>query len=665
MTPLHRLAAAAGLQVDWEDAAGDPQRVSDDALRAVLAALGLPAERERDVATSLDRLQAGRPQCRFASADRGQPFLLPPGCGAPGEAELALEDGGARPIGVERTADGLRAEGIAEIGYHRLRSGADEIRLAIAPARCFAVGDAAPGRRLWGPAVQIPALRGAEARAFGDFGTLADAARGFAAAGADALAVSPTHALFPADGSRFSPYAPSSRLFLNVLFGDPGLIGQPSPPAEAPDLIDWERAIPARIAALRAAFAARREALAEPLAAFRGRMGGELERHATYDALHAHFFAGGARGWQDWPQEFHDPAGAAVARFAAQHREEIDFFVFAQWLAKQSLDAAQRAATGAGMALGLIADLAVGIDGGGSHAWSRRDELLTGVSIGAPPDLLGPQGQNWGITGFSPAALLRTGFDGFIATLRAGLDHAGGIRIDHALGLRRLWVIPHGASSAEGAYLTMPLDHMLRVLAIESHNARAVVIGEDLGTVPEGLRPALDARGVLGMQVLWFEREDDGSFVPPARWRRQAAAMTGTHDLATVAGWWRGRDIDWNAKLGRGDGSEAESRAERAADRKQLWQAFRASGAASGGAQPAPDDAGPVADAALAHVGSTPSELAVIPLEDIAGLVEQPNLPGTTDQHPNWRRRMPSATADLLAEPAVARRLRLLDESRR
>ncbi len=663
MSPLHRLAEAAGLQIEWESADGKPQRVSDESLRRVLAALGFPAESDSDTAESLARCETQRRECPFVSADLDRPTLLPGGC--PSTGEVLFEDGDRRPVELEPAAGGLVLPPLDRVGYHRLVLGGREIQLALAPPRCFGVDDAAPGRCLWGPAVQIPALRDAHPRAFGDFGSLADAARRFAGAGGDAVAISPVHALFPADPGRFSPYAPSSRLFLNILLADPGLIGYPLPPAAEPELIDWEHAIPARLAALREAFRGRGDGIKQQVAGYAEKMGGELRRHAVFDALHAHFFPDGARGWQDWPAEFHDPGGEAVVRFADRHADEVEFFVFAQWLAHASLTAAHNSARDAGMAIGLIADLAVGMDGGGSHAWSRPDDLLDGLSIGAPPDPLGPEGQDWGITGFAPHALKRTGFAPFIATLRAALDHAGGIRIDHALGLNRLWVVPHGASSAEGAYLTYPLQDMLRVLAIESHKARTIVIGEDLGTVPDGLRPQLEQRGVMGMRVLWFEREADGAYILPERWHRHAVAMSSTHDVPTVAGWWRGRDLDWASRLGRlPNASETNERAQRAEERERLWHAFEASGAATG-PPPSPEQTAPVVDAAVAHVGSTPCELALFPLEDIAGLVEQPNLPGTTDEHPNWRRRMPETTEELLGRTEVGRRVAKLEARRR
>lgn len=666
MSALHTLAEEAGLQIDWEDAMGEAQRVSDAALQGVLAALALPADTDAAIADSRERLRADRAAaCNFVSADVGAPILLPVECGKPGLATLVLENGDQRAVTVTAGANGLEVPPVTVRGYHDLHLGDRAIRLAIAPKRCFGVQDAAPGRRIWGPAVQIAALQGEAHAAFGDFGTLAETARAFAARGADAMAISPVHALFPADASRYSPYAPSSRLFLNVLYADPRLVEAPTAETASAELIDWSQAIPQRLADLRRAYDQRSDRVRQAVADHARDAGDELERHARFDALHAHFFAqDGATGWQGWPSAYHDPAGEAVSHFATDHAEEIGFYVFLQWLAKRSLDAAQQAAKDGGMALGLIADLAVGMDGGGSHAWSRRDDLLTGLSLGAPPDLLGPDGQSWGITGFSPRALQRTGFDAFIATLRAALDHAGGIRIDHALGLRRLWVVPEGASPKDGAYLTMPLDDMLRILAIESHAAQAVVIGEDLGTVPEGFRPKMDERGMLGMRVLPFERDEDG-FVPPDQWSEEAAAMTGTHDLATVAGWWSGRDIDWTWQLGRTSRAddEAADRAARAEGRTLLWNAFAAASVTEA-PEPAPEDPAPVVDAAIAYVTGTPCQLAILPLEDLIGEVEQPNLPGTIDEHPNWRRRAAEPTDALLDRPEVARRLDILNTAR-
>jgi len=657
MSTLQELARAVGIQVDWEDAAGQHKRTSPEALMRVLEALGYPARTDDEIARSLTRRAEEDAALAFVSGERGQPIGLPAGF-AGSTVEITLETGEklSRDVGPDAVLAGLE-----QTGYHRLRANNRALTLAIAPARCFGVDDVAPGKRLWGPAVQLPSLRGADGEPFGDFSLLADAARAFAARGADVMAISPVHALFPADPSRFSPYGPSSREFLNVLFARPGA----APPKPGGELIDWASAIPERVAALRTEFETRSRAVDAAFSAWRDEQGGDLERQATFDALHAHFWAQDAFGWRNWPAEFQDPQSPAVRSFAEDHREDVAFYAFAQWRAMHSLDAAQAAAREGGMAIGLIADLAVGLDPGGAQAWSAGGELLHGLSVGAPPDLLGPQGQDWGLTSFSPDGLRRSGFAGFIAMARAALRHAGGVRIDHVLGLNRLWVIPHGTSSAEGAYLTYPLDDMLRILAIESHRARGIVIGEDLGTVPEDLRPKLRARGLSGMRVLWFERDEGGGYIPPQTWDESTIAMTGTHDIFTVAGWWTGRDIDWNRKLGRGrtDMDEAQERAERAAERERLWHALSQAGSAQG---ERPDDAtpGPVVDAACRHVASTPCRIAIFPLEDIAGLPEQPNLPGTIDEHPNWRRRMPCPTAELLDQPEIAARLAAIAEAR-
>ncbi|MEG3085337.1 4-alpha-glucanotransferase [Sphingomonas sp. PB2P12] len=656
MSGIQKLAVAAGLQPEWQDAAGRRQIVADDALRTILERLGYSSASERDIPDSLAAIEARNARgTRFLSVGAGDAIQL--ATRVSGNAKLTFEDGTTRSVAIH---DGA-LPAIRKIGYHRLAIKGETIALLVAPSRCFTIAEALPDRKLWAPAVQIPSLRNDAANAFGDFASLADAARAFGQRGANALAISPTHALFPADASRYSPYAPSSRQFLNALYGSPAAFGVKSDDRDTPELIDWHHAIPAKLAQLRKAFDQAAPELEESLAAFRREGGTDLDRHAEFDALHAHFFATtGASGWQQWPAAYHDPASPTVRRFVADQAEDVAFYVFLQWLARRDLDAAQTAAKDAGMAIGLIADLAVGMHPGGSHGWSRRRDLLTGLSIGAPPDPLGPDGQSWGITGFDPQALRETAFAPFIATIRAALAHAGGIRIDHAFGLRRLWVVPEGASAADGAYLDMPFDDLMRIVAMESQRARAIVIGEDLGTVPDGFREAMDARAMLGMRVLWFERDRDG-FVPPAKWSPDAVAMTGTHDLATVAGWWKGRDIDWTWNLGRKSDAvdEPADRAARAEDLAALWSAFDVDTE-----RPAPEDTAPVVDAAIAHVAGSPCALAIIPIEDLAGLVEQPNLPGTIDEHPNWRRRMPDTTEALLNRPDVAARIDTLNATR-
>lgn len=623
MSDLHARSAAAGLHPHWHDITGRWWQVDDQVLAAIL-----------------DRLDTSPPELPFLSGEAGAPIHIP---ARGGQAELLLEDGSSHVVTID---DGGFIPGVDAIGYHSLIVGGRRFDLAVAPPHC----PPPPGRG-WGVSVQIPSLRGAAPSAFGDFGTLADTARAFGRAGCNALAISPTHALFPADPGRFSPYSPSSRSFHNALLADASLIDAPPPaPFDVPgDLIDWATAWPARLRHLRSAYDGAGDAVLAAVAAYRRRMGQLLEDHARFDALHAHL---GGGGWPDWPAPYRDPRNDAVQRFAAEHAADVGFHVFLQWLADISLANTQAAARET-MSIGLIADLAVGMNGSGSHGWSRRDDLLSGLSIGAPPDPLGPVGQNWGITTLDPFALARAGFRPFIETIRAALAHAGGIRIDHALGLERLWVIPQGAPASDGAYLTMPGTHLKRIVAIEAHRARAIVIAEDLGTVPAGFREDMAGRGMLGMQVLLFERDHHG-FIPPARWHANAVAMTGTHDTPTMAGWWHGRDLDWRRRLGHTLPDDADTI--RAGERASLWHA-------TGGHGDAPPD--PPLDQIIAAVSAAPAPLIVVPLEDLLGTEEQPNIPGTVDEHPNWRRRMPADAATLLAQPSVAARAAILNDGSR
>jgi 4-alpha-glucanotransferase len=466
------------------------------------------------------------------------------------------------------------------------------------------------------------------------------------------------HALFSADPTKYGPYAPSTRLLLNLLHADPAAaLGPQAVPAnDDAAFIDWPVAARRKLARLRALY---EQAKDHPgFAAFRNQAGPALEEHARFEALHAELYGRDPAlwHWRDWPADYRTPQSPGIQRFVQQHAGEVAFHAFGQWLADTSLAAAQRAARRAGMSIGLIADLAIGTDGGGSHAWSRQAEVISGFSVGAPPDVFSPLGQDWGLTAFSPLQMRAGGFSAFIELLRATMRHAGGIRLDHAMGLQRLWVVPTGNGPAEGAYLEYPVQDLLRLLALESHRHRCIVIGEDLGTLPGGFHQRMAQSGVLGMRVLWFEQERDGRFRAPRQWPIDATAMTTTHDLPTVAGWWRGRDIEWREKLNRFPTREAaqQEHAQRQRDRLALWDAMRESRAAEGAP---PNDPQQVVDAALVHVASARCSLAILPLEDALGLEEQPNMPGTIAGHPNWQRRLPGQAADLLHDPMVARRL--------
>jgi len=609
-------ARSAGLVVDWTDATGQPQRVSTESLRRLLEALG-------DVDAP-----AGPPPLVTA---RLRQRIVIGGVDADHAAELVLEDGDVKPVMLR---DGA-LPGIRRLGYHRLRFADREVTLAVAPSRCVTLQDIGGGERMWGVAAQVYSLRRAGDGGIGDAGAVRDLAVAAARHGADAVALSPVHSLFPHDPARYGPYSPSSRLFLNPLYADPSAtfdVGTvvPDEPLERASLIDWPAASAAKFARLGALFAEFDQTDTPLLREFERFVveGGETLRQ------HARFEAGKSAG----SERYH---------------------LFLQWITARSFAAAQRAAKQAGMRIGLVSDLAIGMDRSGSHAWARGSDLLMGLSIGAPPDAFNPNGQDWGLTGFSPRALLATGFAPFLGTLRAALAHAGGVRIDHIMGLMRLWLIPLGHPAGAGAYLAYPVEDLLNLLALESHRHGAVVIGEDLGTVPPGFRDRLRRAGIAGMDVLWFERTER-HFRKPSRWRSDAVAMTTTHDLPTVAGWWSGEDIRTRHALGLATPGEEQARTQ---DRARLWRAFAAAG--QDGPMPAADQPAPAVDAALGHVAKAPSPLMLVPPEDLLGLAEQPNLPGTIDEHPNWRRRLEPPARELFEAPAVRARVDLIRRHRR
>ena len=655
---LHELASAAGVSRNWWDVDGKEQIVSDEALATILAALGYPATSETAISDSLAQIEQENSRLPvMIVTEVNIPTPLPP---ALGNAEITTEDGTVVNARID-----CSLPPISEPGYYRMRIGQHSFTLAVAPTSCPDIS-AFSDTPMWGAGIQIPALRGEKPQPFGNFGNLQEAVELFARRGADAIAINPVHALFPGYGIDFSPYSPSSRRFLNGAMGDPALLGLPPIPPQQPGtegvFIDWETALPQRLDDLRRIFDELPEETRTTIAEANAAEGEELYRQAVFDALDRYFRPGGAKGWHDWPADYRNPDNPTVQEFSKEHAEEVEFGLFVQWLARESLASVQAGARENGMAIGLIADLAVGVHTGGSDAWSMQGHMLEGLTIGAPPDPLGPHGQNWALTTFSPRGLRETGYAPWIETLRSALNRSGGLRIDHAFGLERLWVVPAHRPSSDGAYLSYPFKDLLRLTALEAHRAGALIIAEDLGTMPWGFGEAIAEKRLAGMRVLWFERAEDDGFVSPQDYAPDTVAMTGTHDTATVAGWWSGRDLDWAERLHRfPEGSTREEQDEkRAWDRGLLWAALDGSEP-----RPEPDDPEPVVDAALRHIGRAKSQLAIAPLEDLLALEEQPNLPGTIDEHPNWRRRLCQPVSDLLAEPHTAKRIASFDQARK
>jgi len=695
---LLRLASRHGIETAWHDVMGRHRQVGLDTLRAMLRAVGVDPS-DPAGALAFEQHAAGRaplPPRLTGVAGHSVRIDLPPGDGGAHAvswrittADGATHDGAALPVPRGEAGSTLAVPVPPVWGEARLvLDGAlsAEAALTIAPPSCY-FGPLAETRR-WGLGAQVYGLRAPGDGGLGHYGALPPLVRAAAARGADMLAISPTHALFAADASHNSPYSPSSRTQLNGWLADPGGLpevatlpalvaelglGDSLAALEAASLIGYGGAVPARLALLRLLFShfslrhmEGGTALGEEFRAFRTAGGTTLEDHARFEALHAAQFAADSADWdwRRWPEALRNPRGAAVAAFAEARATEVSFHAFLQWLARRQLAAAQGAARAAGMAIGLVTDLAVGTHGGGSRAWSQTAALLEGVSIGAPPDLMNVVGQDWGLTTFAPSLLVRQGFAPFVEDLRAAMAEAGGVRLDHVMGLSRIWCIPRGEPPKHGAYLRFPLQDMLRLLAAESHRARAVVIGEDLGTVQEGYRETLAEQSVMGIRVMFFERDSNGGFAAPDRYAPGAIATSTTHDLPTFAGWWRGDDIGLRGSLGllaEGQSEESEWQT-RIRERAELWHALCEHGGAEGEV-PAEVDAA-LGAAVARFLAATPAALVVLPLEDVILSPEQVNLPGTVDEHPNWRRRLKRPAEEMLAEIPASQILAALRDAR-
>jgi 4-alpha-glucanotransferase len=624
--------AALGLSTRFRDAWGQERDVPEETLRALAAAIGDHEEAPvlDPVAVLLEGEEGG-----IAFRDHGGV-----------DWTIRLEDRSERRGRAELRDGRLMLPSDLPLGYHTLEIAHGTAAIIVAPHRCHSLET----DRIWALTCQLYSLR--TPRGIGDFTALAELAEGAARRGAAAVGVNPLHALFPAEPRHISPYSPSSRLFLNPLYADLGPLS-----VDEGAFVDYE----AVAAAKRAAFE-QRFAHSDAFFKFEEQGGKLLLDFAVFEALHEHALASGwGWSWRHWPEPFRNPHSIEVARFAEEHRHRIELAQFRQFEADRQLGEAQRRARAAGMAIGLYRDLAVGVDPSGAEAWADQELLTPGASIGAPPDALNLKGQNWGLVPLSPVALRRRAYAPFIAALRSNMRHAGALRIDHVMALRHLYWIPEGAAPDAGAYVRYPFEDLLRILCLESRRDRCAVIGEDLGTVPEGFRERMHEAGVLSYRVLFFERREDGSFLPPSHYPESAAATVATHDVATLRGWWEGRDIAWRDRLDLYPSEESRRRdhEERAHDRQLLLEALKREGL---GADPADEEA--LAEAVHRFLARAPSLLMLIQAEDVAGEIEQPNLPGTVDEHPNWRRRLPISVEALLASPLFHRISAAVNEER-
>ncbi|MEY8016076.1 4-alpha-glucanotransferase [Mycobacterium servetii] len=671
---LAELARRFGIATEYRDWTGRQVPVPASTLVAVLAAFGVPAgtERERNVALA-ERLRSywARPLPATLVGRSGEQirFWVHVTHGDPAEVWLRLEDGTVRggiwqvdnftpPFDLDGRWVGEASfvvPGDLPLGYHRLhlRSGdtEDSTALIVTPD-WLGLPERLGARRVWGLATQLYSVRSRQSWGVGDLTDLTDLAVWSACRhGADYVLVNPLHAAQlsgPAGRMEPSPYLPTSRRFVNPIYlrveaipefaelSKRGRVRQLRSDvqrrAARVDAIDRDRAWAAKRAALELVHRVPRSAGRElAYAAFREREGRALDDFATWCALAEKFGA----DWHHWPDSLRHPGAAGVARFAAKHPDTVDFHRWMQWQLDEQLAAAQSQAVRAGMALGVMHDLAVGVHPAGADAWALQDALAPSVTAGAPPDEFNQLGQDWSQPPWRPDRLEQQEYRPFRALIRAVLRHAGGVRIDHVIGLFRLWWIPAGAPPTEGTYVRYDHEAMVGIVALEAHRAGALVVGEDLGTVEPWVRDYLLLRGLLGTSILWFEldRDGNGGPLPAERWREYCLASVTTHDLPPTAGYLAGDHVRLRESLGLLTRPVAD---ELEADRAELaaWLAeLRRVGLLADGE----DDPEQVVVALYRYLGRTPSRLLGVALTDAVGDRRTQNQPGTTDEYPNWR----------------------------
>lgn len=720
-SPIDTLCAEVGLATRYDDFWGESRQVPPEALRELLAAMGLSAASPADIDATLTRLRQeakdsvmpaavvvrqNEPACLHGWLPATAPavrhvWTLECDNGERFDGLLVMPEGDA---GQPRWRFSIDMPPSLRLGYHRFRvrrvdqsSAAADLAhtdLIVAPARCYRPPALKQGERLWGPCVQLYALRSGKNWGIGDFSDLKRLLETLAAQGASFIGLNPLHALFPHEPERASPYSPSSRNTLNTLYIDVEAVPDFAECRAARERVngpDFQQ----RLQALRDAefvdydgVAAAKFEILEMLfkhfhvkhlladtrrgRAFRAfQRSPDLRNQALFDALQTHFFAQDRDiwGWSRWPEAYRDINSPKVAEFARENEARVEFFEYLQWQAELQLQGAHARAESLGMPIGLYRDLAVGVNEGGAETWANPSLYALGVHVGAPPEEYNQTGQDWGLPPVIPSRLRQRGYRPFIETLRANMRHAGALRIDHVMALMRLfWVQPRYGAKA-GAYMAYPFDDLMGILALESHRHRCLVVGEDLGTVPPRMREAMHAQDLLSYCPLFFERDAGGRFKPPADWPAQALAVVSTHDLPTLRGFWRGEDVDLRARLGLfpSDERRFDAVVGRAQDRAQLLLALETQGLMPEGASVHPismlDTSPAFTDAVYTYLGRTPSQLVGVQLEDVTQQLVQVNVPGTNEQQfPNWRRKLDTAIEELAGD---ARLLSLAETLRR
>ncbi|TKS61286.1 MAG: 4-alpha-glucanotransferase [Nitrospira sp.] len=585
------------------------------------------------------------------------------------------------------------------LGYYEVKACAQggrasaeaKFRLIVAPDRCYIPDVLQQGARLWGVALQLYSLRSDRNWGIGDFQDLATVVEWAGKQGATVIGLNPLHALKNSKPYHISPYSPTSRLFLNELYIDVEQVGECKTAPEVQkrladssfraqleaarksELVDYNAVASAKRAVLDLCYRAflrdnfeGTEPELKPKTA-RGwffynyvqQEGEPLVQYALFQALEdeRQFVQSRSVIWSNWPEQYRTPTSDALGEFKRRHMKKVRYFQYLQWLAAEQLGALVKKTDQAGMPIGLYHDLALGSDRYGADGWRFQEVLALKADCGAPPDALGPEGQNWGFSPADPIRLRASGYQYFIELLRNNLRYGGAIRIDHVMALFRLFWIPRGLPASKGTYVHYPAEELLAILALESMRAKTLVIGEDLGTVPDWVRDRLGAAGVLSYRVLYFERTGSGAWKPPGSYPAQSLAVVTTHDLPTLSGYWESADIETRAKLGLFSSEEARITmlAERQMEKTWMLAALKSEGLLPPGVldDPAqtPSMTTELAEAIHQYLARTPAWMVLANVEDVIGMRAQTNVPGTVDEYPNWCRKLSVTVDELVRDP--------------
>ncbi|KKO46652.1 4-alpha-glucanotransferase [Arsukibacterium ikkense] len=588
-----------------------------------------------------------------------------------------------------------------EPGYHTLTLTCSDTgfsfaqRLIISPGKCYQPPQFNQQKQ-WGVSVQLYGLRSARNWGIGDFSDLSTLVAYLAAQGADFVGLNPIHALYPAMPENASPYSPSSRRWLNIIYIDvtamPGfgecsktqsLVTAPDFNAtlaaqRARDWVDYSGVLQLKLPVMHSLYqwfvqhCGKEAHLAAEFAEFKAQGGDSLQQLALYDALHAVLIKQDSQhwGWPNWPEQYRDPQSEAVQQFAKDHQQQLDFYCYLQFIAQQQLKAAQQQAKTAGMLLGLYRDLAVGVSDASTEIWGNSDLYCRQASVGAPPDPLGPAGQNWGLPPMQPYQLFSQAYQPMTDLFRSNMQDAGALRIDHVMALLRLWWVPKTADNAGGgAYVYYPIMDLLGILALESQRQQAVIIGEDLGTVPEGIRELLAEYGIYSYRVFFFETAADGGYISPAHYPEQAMATLSTHDLPTLIGFWHCEDLKLGQQLGlyKDEQQLQGLYQQRHANKQQILDSLHGHGVLPADYPRSVDSLGmdrTLNYAMQRHLAAGSSQLLCLQLEDWLEMTQPVNVPGTSDEYPNWRRKLSRELEQWTAEPHIQQLLAELNAAR-